>query len=761
MTKAVVISARKILIPAASLGLLLAAFWIAGTEEAMHELGRFPFWATFCVLALFSLNLVAVTFRLKRILLSFGINLPTGVAAKASLSGHLAGLFFISLFGQVMGRHMVLQRYGLPSVLIATLTAYERAILLFVSGALCSIGIITLLGHLEITNFLTEISALQIAIAALGGVIVSLLLGRSRFEARILQLARSSAVATRILEASSITIVAQLLVLAAFVIGGLALEPQVGLPGLLAAAAVISFASSIPISVNGWGIRELASIYAFGQLGIPSSSALAISILVGLCSTIAILIAAPLILRRGKNLASPASMLNSGSHDKFDHLVKAAAWLTATATATLIFFQIHASLSGGAINLNLADPLAMLTLAAMVMHMISTRQLPLWRIREFNLMLAASSVLLVFAFFHGTLDIGVTQWALSGRLVGWLVLLGYLSVGYLAVTYLGAQGVRRLAETMMATAAVVVAVQITIRWLAQYGWMDPQAISFNFEGYAGNRNAFAFQMLVCSALAIGYSTQQQRLDRRADAYRNSTSSTISPRQSFRTGRRLLFLATLHAFILAGIVFSASRAGLITAAILLVMAWGTRFGDRRFLALSVPFALLIWLLPQINWLSLIGHSDLGLFFERGAMQSLFSGEDSNQQRWTSVVKGLELWLQSPILGTGLGTFIEMSTAWFDQPLVIHSTPVWILAEFGLVGAALFSWIFIRLVIQSISARRRPEHRVLAMLLLIFVVFCQAHEILYQRIFWLVLGAMLAVHGHASQERLIKKAVCRHE
>ena len=45
-----------------------------------------------------------------------------------------------------------------------------------------------------------------------------------------------------------------------------------------------------------------------------------------------------------------------------------------------------------------------------------------------------------------------------------------------------------------------------------------------------------------------------------------------------------------------------------------------------------------------------------------------------------------------LGVGLGVFHAKSTMWAGHALVIHSTPLWILAEFGLLGGAGFGWTF---------------------------------------------------------------------
>lgn len=721
--------------------LLLTALWFTSTREVLRDLERFPSWAVAGVLGLFALNLIVVSFRLAKVLSQFGMELPVGVVARASVSGYLAGLFLVSIFGQVVGRHLVLRQSGVTSILIASVTAYERFVLLLVSGVLCLIGSALLVDRSKISDFLAVTSLLEIIPAAAGALAVSLWLGRSRFEAKLISRVRSRANIAHVLEISVITLIAQLLILMAFVLGVIALKPGIDFWYLLAAAAITSFAASLPISVNGWGVRELAAVYTLGQLGVPSSSALAVSILVGLCSTIVVVAAAPVALRRlaGSEASQPAMLPDAGLRGNDNERV--VVWIISTAAAVLIFFQLHAVLPGGSINLNLADPLAILGLSITVMHVISTRELPRWRVSEFNWILATVSTLLLFAFLRGVLEVGVTQWAFAGRLMGWLVLLGYLSIGYFTVAIMGRHGLRRMFETLLSAAVVVVFFQITLRWLDHSGWINGLHLTVNFEGYASNRNAFAFQLLVCSALMLAYSSLYAKASIEAGKIAkgewNGYPNTLTALCKKTANHCLILFSLLHGILLAGLFFSASRAGLITETVLLMAAWIFRIADRRLIILSLLFAFLVWLLPLITTITTGG---LGV---AGGIQSPMSGEGSDTERWESITRGLDMWLQSPFLGAGLGVFIEKSTEWSSRPLVIHSTPVWMLAEFGLLGVGVFCGILCVLSRGLRKARATSAgYRASLMILLVFILFGLVHEIFYQRMFWFVLGAALA-------------------
>jgi hypothetical protein len=178
--------------------------------------------------------------------------------------------------------------------------------------------------------------------------------------------------------------------------------------------------------------------------------------------------------------------------------------------------------------------------------------------------------------------------------------------------------------------------------------------------------------------------------------------------------------------------------MITGLILLFTVSLFKIADRKMIALSLIIALVIFALLQI-------------FFGEAWLQYSLSREYSDIERWETIRRGLAMWMESPVFGAGLGVFIEQSTNWSKYPINIHSTPIWILAEFGIVGLAVFTWIisvFIRFLYkQGIT---RPAHRIIGMLLLGFLIFSLVHEIFYQRIFWLVLGAVMASTGYMNLE-----------
>ncbi len=116
------------------------------------------------------------------------------------------------------------------------------------------------------------------------------------------------------------------------------------------------------------------------------------------------------------------------------------------------------------------------------------------------------------------------------------------------------------------------------------------------------------------------------------------------------------------------------------------------------------------------------------------------------RLRSILVGIELFRAHPFIGAGLGSFIDSEVRTGDAPLVIHSTPIWLLAEMGLVGLFVLAAPVFRIFWTEIRRNTRDiPASLLVMIIGGFAVMSLAHEMLYQRTFWLLLGAALARPG----------------
>jgi hypothetical protein len=330
------------------------------------------------------------------------------------------------------------------------------------------------------------------------------------------------------------------------------------------------------------------------------------------------------------------------------------------------------------------------------------------------------------------MDFGLTGWAISNRLFGWLVLLGYVACGALMASQFGRHGVRVLVLVLAATAVAVITVRGSVFLIHYSGLHGFDGIS-NFEGYSGNRNAFAIQLIfvfVAVTALLGPST---------------------------TRARLLSLALIAGIFVIGLYFTGSKLGLLVLVLmtgtLVIVRAGLTGWSAKCLFLAGGIALVAAFAPQgLHLISGLLDLEAGpATSSRLVTQPLEPITIGTvDERLISIRAGLDLWLSNPVLGSGLGAAIRLNLGENGAPLVIHSTPIWILAEFGLVGMAVvlslpvyLLWRTRQRLWDEIRRRRLSRHHMAVLGVCgAFALFGLGHEIAYQRLFWLLFGAFAA-------------------
>lgn len=720
--------------------LLAGIFFVVRPENLLADMSRFPLDILAGAFTLVIVNQLTVVHRYRRILSHFGFEIPWGPIFRASSLGNLAALVVIPLMGHMIGRQTVLRHAGVSSVENAMIVAYERILVAVVSAAMALWGGLYLLGQ-GVFGQMANIPFIEILLVLGVAWVLNRRLGWRSFERQHLAAVFTWRNASRILELLLVTAVSLGAMLSCFALLFHVVAPRVGWLELVAMAAIVSFGASIPVSFGGWGLREVAAVYVLGLAGVAADVALSASIFVGLLSIAGVLLLAGAVvlltrdtLRRVPDVAG-GQFSGVVGHVSSISTENVSAWLLYMATAVLIFFQIHVSVSGTTVNLNLADPFAVLALSAVAMEALSRRQWPRWTVPGFNIcLLVMGAVFLSGLGWAWWLRGSVSGWAV-GKVIGWVVLLGYLAAGYMAVHYYHRLGFRRLVEIMVSVlcaAVICAAVLAPMRSFDIPGFVQLQ--TSGLEGYSGNRNALAFQLLVVMAVYLPL------LGRVRPAYRG--------------GKKFCWLHVLALGILMGGLFlTASRSALITFALMVCAVLPSRVVGWRMivagLLVGVGFWWLVGAMPML-WRGLLGLIDLvGLSGDLGLSKRLdtlsrgrFSTEVSDQGRMEMLWAAVNAWWHHPIFGGGLGSFLQDSTSSLGLKMIIHNTLLWLMAEVGLLGVAPFIITFV-LIIRSAWERRRSDivraHGLLLMML-VFAVMSQFHEVLYQRIFWLILGAL---------------------
>ncbi len=128
--------------------------------------------------------------------------------------------------------------------------------------------------------------------------------------------------------------------------------------------------------------------------------------------------------------------------------------------------------------------------------------------------------------------------------------------------------------------------------------------------------------------------------------------------------------------------------------------------------------------------------------------------SDSERWLSIIEGWDLWLKHPLLGAGLGGYVQERLAAGKAFLVIHSIPVWLMAEMGLVGLLVVAAVFVLLLKGAFHLLSRPAQHGWGLGLL-SILGCIAasglvHDLFFQRSFWFLIGLYVVAGFRAAAE-----------
>jgi len=731
---------RRLLAPIVSLGLIGVVLWkvdlsvVGESVRGVNPLG------VLAIAVCLSGNLILGSQRLRLLTHYLGRrSVDFATALRANVAGLLSSLIIFNVVGSILGRHVVLRRAGLSASALTGLVTLERLLLAAIGGLFMAAGFLILQDASTLQNIVADLALFEMALAmAMAAALCRLAFGWRR-EVRWAAGLLTRVALARTATLSLLTAAAQTLMIACYVLGALALGVEASWVELAAAGAVVAFAAGLPISVNGWGVREISAIYAFGQLGVAAESALTLSVMIGVLSTVVVLLFAPTVMRRGLRTPNGDAPARAGiaSPDwraqareaAFDEGQPARLFIAVVGplAALLVFFQAHVEVNGVLLSVNLADPLALVTLTLAAILLIAGRGSPPPVPKGFLLWLGALSVMIVAGFTLGYARLGPIDWAINNRLAGWPFILGYVSLGALIVSAFGQHGLRRLAEVLICAGAATAFVSLLHQELAySHGLIKPWMS--NFEGFTRNRNTYSFQLLIAAAAALAYT------------------------QVVARGGQETLLALLLAIILFAIWRTHSKTGVIIELSLVASAVVLGHANRRIIFKACVGAFAIYALLY-NYPLLIEALSGDASLAPGQNLQRIYVPSSQTERWMTIEQGLEMWLSHPFFGAGLGAFAHLDLGEFGGVLVIHSTPIWVLAEFGLVGLAVafgpplfWLWRARRAAIRPV----RPYQAFMLGLALCFGLFSLPHDIFYQRIFWLALGgiaAAWALHARA--------------
>ena len=713
--RSVTVNAVKLFVSIALLGSAIALvtlhFDAASVFAGIHRLSVLTVVGVFGVLLL---NIFAAALRLKIITGDVGSPLNFRQSLATISCGSLAGAAFFQIAGQLMARGIIMGRSGIPFASVVVVTAYERIVAAVVSGLLALIGAYFIFGHVALDLYAGGDQLVKIVGGLLAATIVGAALGHGSLTARAIAPFMKPRVAAQALRIVGLSLLVQLPMMAAYITVARAISPETPIAEIAAASTIVMFAASVPISLAGWGVREMSAIFALGAIGVEASNALVAAIVVGAGSLLAMAVTAVFSLRG----VPTESQTKTPVHRPIDYAGMLTTALPLTA-ATLVLFQIYIPMPSGALlNVNLADPIAILSGSLFLLAIVRLGRLPTWRFPQFNAAIAAATLVLTASLIFGATAFGWTQWALVNRFFGWFVLLAFAMTGALFVKQLGEHGLRIFLLTFAGATVAVAATEILLSLLTSCGFNLPVA-AFDIQGFALNHNFFAFQMLM------------------------ALSATIVAASGFA------LRVTLLAILVAGLWFCGSRSGWITLPVFFGASIFMRAARVREIVIATLYAAAVAMIPVVATKLMEAH---------GGLPALLPIEENTAERMSSILGGLRLFTDHPMFGAGLGAFRnQMIFVSSDQPLLIHSTAVWLLAETGMVGFLIFAIPACCLLFSEIRcAHPDISSKLIVLSLVVFGLMSAPADMLYQRTFWLLIGAALALPNESRANGLVCKA-----
>ena len=680
--------------------------------------------------ALILCNVLLALVRFKVVLGVFGYSPPWRQLFSAFSIGQLANQIILNVIGQSLSRASILVSTGVPFGATVIATIFER---LLAAGILFSLSLIAAWTLIPQFGFDLELGgayflSLVGGIALVGLAAIVFVWRPTRLLHRIGAGVRAG---LRFWSSALLTIAAQICMLGAYVVALIGLGLEEPTVDVVAALLIVMFVSSLPISLAGWGVRELSAIAALGVVGIEPSVSFAAAVVVGGLSLISMIgfsaWGSVLYLIPGR-----AHVVENAPRDPetLDRWSAKLVTLSGALVALGIFFQARLQLESGQVSANVADIVALIGLGFTFFLLVRSRSRFAALPRSLLLTLTVISLLIVFGLLHGYARFGWNDWAMINRGIGWLIILGYVAVGISVALFLAERG-RRLILSLFVTAGTTIAVS-QLALMAAF-WLDARlpidAFTVPLQGYANNPNAFAFQMVIVAAAAI-----------------------IASRLGM-FGNRRRWLAFVLILTGLAVYFANSRAGVGMYGIAIVLWVLLALPSERRSTVTTLFAVVVCLIAGImllgnipwivDWLS--GTSGRG----GGGFQigTRFYRPSSDSERWTTILDGWRLWLESPIYGNGLGAHVQERLSASENFVIIHSVPVWLMAEMGLIGLVAVVFGFARLFLSATRLLPDPAYRAWGVGLIIMLMCAGAanlvHDFFFQRSFWFVLALGFAL------------------
>lgn len=701
---------------------IIALYFILPIENVGDVLSKVDVTLLIPAFILILINIFLSSFRFAKLSKKAGISISFWDAHHVNIYSQIFGFFVFNTIGQMAFRNAYGARFTNVSQRMAFLTLLEKVI------ALMTLLILATLGAVYITKSTfgnaIEISAILVIIAALLLSIIAtyyfaITKSQRRYSRKILSLLKQLGIN----QTALISLLMHSLMLSAYLLLSLSFLKETSLLMATGIFAIVMLGAAIPISFAGWGLRELSAGFVFSYLGLDPTIGVIVASIVGVLSLLAVGVHALVISFSETKKETQVTKNKSRSKKLNIHFEKALAFFGAIFLAIFIGFQIHIPTNTGSLTFNLADPVAIvLSISFLALWYKEYLHQALWRVQGFGPAMFCLVIMIIYGWTLGFFKVGLIDWATYNRGLGLLIVFAYLISGSMITALLGPKMMSTVLTTFLLTTISILILYLSVYHFLHYETLrDLKWTNWRFNGMILNRNALAFAATLFLSVSIVYS-----------------SKIFQHRHNLIIG------------ILFGVILlTASRTGIATASIILLISVFMNYLNFRnfFYSLLWTVSLVVTSYFLASIFPTIVADILGLNYSNALLTNLQTPElmtRVHSERVASYMWAIKMWKSNPIFGAGLGAFIAAHMNDFKDPLTIHNTALWVLTEMGVVGFILFLAIplaFLSHLWKQSKIELKKDDFALILIGITFTLFSQTHDMLYQRVFWFLLGMLV--------------------
>ncbi len=398
---------------------------------------------------------------------------------------------------------------------------------------------------------------------------------------------------------------------------------------------------------------------------------------------------------------------------------------------------------GTPLRLALADLLLPVVLPVMLVSWIRAGcPWPLAPVRQALLWIAVLTVCLGVSLLIGLRTIGhLETWGLVNKFVGFLVLIAYFTAGAWLAGQATGDNLVLFGRALLGAAWLIATYSLGVCvWYASGvpGWVD---LMDRARGLSDNANAYGCLVAVLLLVEVTQAAAGQAFGHRVHV---AGMALLMAALAF-SGSRSAWLGLAAGLVLLAMAravnlrLTAAAAAVAIVGSLALSGWGPHLIGQ--LARLDPTATSV---PSIATRPIYVVDHPSVAYDSGV-----------EHRLRLSKQALTMWQNAPIFGQGLGSFLwQQRQSGEPEPSVIHTTALWLLAETGGVGLALFSAFGLFCARSLWRAGSQVTDAAACIItassavLLLAVVASIGTEMLYQRHLWFLLGMALALAGARS-------------